>query len=234
MLCLDLAACTMPTSALPVPFDSALKVLDSWGVPKTRLVAMSGDGAALNGTAISLDNLTGKNVAAMLRRWTEHPVVAIHCAAHRLQLAVAASFKGDEFQELEDVVATLHRHLRHHPSALIDICFWSQVTSEPLLSLLSTAKTRWLSMYVPMRKLLESYLTTLSHLHYQFSFHAEKEARKTVRWMFMKLASWRTKVLLSGIVDVLALCHKGKLKLEGLGRSGNWSGKAEDGFGAVL
>ena len=83
------------------------QVLQEWEVDTAKLVAMAGDGASLNGTMRSLQNVTGNNVAAELRRWVSHPVITVHCAAHRLQLAVSSSYRGELLQELEQVVSTL-------------------------------------------------------------------------------------------------------------------------------
>ena len=176
---------------------------------------MAGDGASLNGTMRSLQNVTGKNVAAELRRWVSHPVITVHCAAHRLQFAVSSSYKGELLQELEHVVSTLLRHLKSHPAGQIDLQFWSEITSEPLLTSLSMAKTRWLSQLAPMKKIYKSFNAVLAHLHYCFAHHSDKESRKAIRWQFLVLCKWKTKVLLAAIVDILSLCHAGKCSLEG-------------------
>ncbi|CAE7482687.1 unnamed protein product [Symbiodinium microadriaticum] len=69
----------------------------------------------------------------------------IHCAAHRLNLAVSAAYKGETLHNLESVISTLFRRVKQHPTCQIDLQFWSEVTSEPLLTSLAIAKTRWLS-----------------------------------------------------------------------------------------
>ncbi|CAE7540258.1 unnamed protein product [Symbiodinium sp. CCMP2592] len=195
--------------------DVVKQVLQQWGVCTKRLVAMAADGASLNGTMRSMENISGKNVAAELRKWVEHPLVTIHCAAHRLNLAVSAAYKGESLHSLESVISTLFRHVKQHPACQIDLQFWSEVTSEPLLSSLAVAKTRWLSQLAPMKKLYRSFNAVLAHLHYAFSHHCEKESKKTVRWMFLLLCSWPTKVLLAAVVDILSLCSACKNSLEG-------------------
>ncbi|CAE7767376.1 unnamed protein product, partial [Symbiodinium sp. KB8] len=65
------------------------------------------------------------------------------------------------------------------------------------------------------RKLYRSFNAVLAHLHYAFSHHVERESKKTVRWMFLLLCSWPTKVLLAAVVDILSLCSACKNSLEG-------------------
>ena len=189
-------------------------MLEEWGVSKSRLAAMAGDGAALNGTMRSLENVSGKNVAAELRRWIDRPLVTVHCAAHRLNLALSAAYKGEQLQSLDSVVHTLFKHLKQHPACQIDLQFWAEVTDQPLLTSLCMARTRWLSQLEPMRKIYRAFNAVLAHLHYSFSHHCEKESKKTVRWMFLHLCSWKTKVLLAAIVDILSLCKSCKASLE--------------------
>ena len=111
-------------------------------------------------------------------------------------------------------VQVLFKHLRRHPRTCIDLQFWSEITDEPLLTSLSTSNSRWLSLLKPLQKLYAAHTTALAHLHYHFVHHADRETKKTVRWVFLLMASWKWKVVVAGVVDILEACFACKHQLE--------------------
>ena len=44
--------------------------------------------------------------------------------------------------------------------------------------------------------------------------HSDREQKKTLRWAFLTLASWKAKVVMSGMVDIMEQCWETKAQLE--------------------
>ena len=168
----------------------------------------------MNGVARPQTDKDGRNLAAALRRWHQRPMLAIQCSAHKLQLVASDSWSDEYLKELEKVISSIFKRMSKHPASSIDNRFWSDITEEPMLSSLSQGKMRWLSLLKPMRKLLSCFATVLAHLHYHFMHHSDREQKKTLRWAFLTLASWKAKVVMSGMVDIMEQCWETKAQLE--------------------
>lgn len=185
-----------------------------YSIDVSKLLSITADGASVNGVRRVQTNTVGKNLAAHLRTFTGHRLLAIHCAAHRLQLCAGDAWTHVYLKELEKRVHSLYKFLKKHPSTKIDLLFWQEVTEEPLLTSLSVGKSRWLSLLKPLQKLLRSWVSVLSHLHYHWTHHADRESQKTIRWIFVFLCSWKAKLVMSAICDILELAFATKNKLE--------------------
>eukprot|EP00438_Fugacium_kawagutii_P034940 Skav211760 [mRNA] locus=scaffold674:179795:181981:+ [translate_table: standard] len=191
-------------------------LLEAWGLDKECMVAFTADGASVMGTRVAL-GARGDNVAKRLSRWAGHPLLVTHCAPHRFQLCVAASWTDEYLKTLERQIKALYKNLVDHPSATIDLVFWSDLTSEDVLPSLSTSGARWLSFLQPVQKLLKSWVSILCHLMYQFKHHANHEQKKTVSWLFQGLATWEARLTLAGVADILEVCFRNKNRLEKVG-----------------
>ena len=111
-------------------------------------------------------------------------------------------------------MSSIFKHFHRHPSTRIDLEFWSDITDEPLLGSLSVGKSRWLSLLQPLRKLMGSWKSILAHLHFHFSCLADHESKKTIRWCFLTLCSWKAKIVMAGVLDILSIANGAKNKLE--------------------
>ena len=186
----------------------------AWGLDPAKLCCVAADGASVNGSTRRQTDITGKNLAAALRRWHQHPMLCTHCAAHRLQLVVCDGWNHTYLTEMEKCISSLFKHLRNHPATAIDLHFWAEVTAEPALSGLSMSSARWLSLLKPLKRLFQSHTCTLAHLHYHFMHERDREAKKTLRWLFLTMATWRFKLTMAGLIDILEHCWETKLRLE--------------------
>ena len=142
--------------------------LREYSLDTARLLSLTGDGASVNGVRRIQTCLSGKNVSALLRRFIDHRMLSIHCAAHRLQLCAGDAFTAEYLKGLDRRIASLYKFIKKHPATRIDLAFWADVTEEPLLSSLSTGKSRWLSLLRPLQKLYASWISVLAHLHFHF------------------------------------------------------------------
>ena len=197
-------------------FTCVRSLLESWALPKESLAAFTADGASVMGTRVAL-GARGDNVAKRLAEWAGHPLLVTHCAPHKLQLSVSASFQEPYFKTLEKQIKALFKNLSEHPGGTIDLVFWSDLTSEEVLSSLKTSSARWLHFLQPVRRLQQCYISVLCHLMYQYKFHANHEQKKTVSWLFQGLASWEARLSLAAVGDVLAICMSCKNRLENAG-----------------
>ena len=194
-------------------FSLLTSVLESWGLDKQYLVGFTADGASVMGTRVALGN-RGQNVAKLLCEWAGHPLLITHCAPHRLQLCVVASWTDPYLKDLEKRIKALIKNVSEHPGATIDLVFWSDLVDEDVLPSLSSSTARWLSFYQPVKKLLKCYLGVLCHLMYCFNFHSSHEQKKTITWLFQGLATWEARLTLAGIADILEICMSYKNQLE--------------------
>ena len=92
--------------------------------------------------------------------------------------------------------------------------FWSDIGDEELLASLSTSSARWLSLLLPIEKLLKSWKSLLGHLLYQYKFHSNHEGKKTLQWLFHGFGNWEARLSLAGVADVLGICMATKNALE--------------------
>ena len=122
------------------------------------------------------------------------------------------AFRGKNLKELEKMVSSIFKHLYRHPAMRIDLQFGCEITDEPLLSSLSVGKSRWLSLLAPL--LFGSWKSTLAHLHFHFSCLADHESQKTIQWCFLGLCTWKAKVVMAGVLDVLTIANACKNRLE--------------------
>ena len=89
------------------------------------------------------------------------------------------------------------------------------MTDEPLLTSLSVGKSRWLSLLKPLQKLHGSWITVLAHLHFQWEHcTGDREQKKVIRWVFVGLCSWRAKITVSALIDILQMAFETKNVLE--------------------
>ena len=195
-------------------FKTVQSLLQSLELDPGFLVGFTADGASVMGTRRAC-GACGENVAAKLQEWCGHPLLITHCAPHRLQLCVSSSFKDPYLQDLAAKIKALYKNISDHPGAVIDLVFWSDVANEDVLPSLQTSAARWLSILGPVRKLLKSYVTVLSHLMYIFQHHTKnKDQKKTVMWLFQTFATWECRLTLAGVQDILDLCFAYKNRLE--------------------
>lgn len=129
-------------------------------------------------------------------------------------MCISASFSDPFLKQLEKQARALRKNLVQHPSHTIDLVFWSDLVGEDVLPGLQAAQSRWLSLLQPVKKLLNSYLSVLCHLLYQFRFHSTHEQQKTVQWLFMGFATWEARLTLAGVADILEICWASKNALE--------------------
>lgn len=181
----------------------------------SKLLTFTADGASVNGVRRCQTNEHGKNIVALLRRHVGHRILAVHCAAHRLQLCAGDAFTAEYLKDLEKRVSSLYKFFCKHPSTKIDMAFWADVTDEPLLTSLSVGKSRWLSLLKPLQKLHGSWITVLAHLHFQWEHcTGDREQKKVIRWVFVGLCSWRAKITVSALIDILQMAFETKNVLE--------------------
>ena len=186
-------------------FEVIRSTLEENNLSKDHMIAFCADGASVMGSRQSMSGNEGNNVAHKLQSWCGHPLLVQHCAPHKLQLAVASAFHQHEyFKSMEKRITALFNHLSNCPAATIDLLFWS----------VSTSSARWMSWLKPLEKIQNSYLSLISHLLYQFSYHANKEAKKTIQWIFLFMSTWQFRLTVAGCIDILRLCFHTKNLLE--------------------
>ena len=186
-----------------------------------KIVAYTADGASVMGTRRAMGEPGGRNVAALLRQRVEQPVIVTHCSAHRLQLAINDAYSSDpELKALERCINCMFKYFRGKEGdgsiATVELCFWSEVTGEEMLSSLGTAKARWLSLLKPLKQIHKSYVTILAQLSWQYDSEKNRETKKTIQWAWLIMSSWETRVTVAGLVDILEECWRAKLRLEKL------------------
>ena len=74
----------------------------------SKLLTFTADGASVNGVRRCQTNEHGKNIVALLRRHVGHRILAVHCAAHRLQLCAGDAFTAEYLKDLEKRVSSLY------------------------------------------------------------------------------------------------------------------------------
>ena len=75
----------------------------------SKLLTFTADGASVNGVRRCQTNEHGKNIVALLRRHVGHRILAVHCAAHRLQLCAGDAFTAEYLKDLEKRVSSLYK-----------------------------------------------------------------------------------------------------------------------------
>ena len=190
--------------------------LEAAGLRREGLVSFRADGASVNGARRAL-SAGGDNVLRRLEQWAGRKLLAVHCAAHRLQLFCSDALSGGDqyLLDLEARVKALHRHLKASPGATVDMGFWADLCDEEVLTTAGTSTSRWLSLLLPLRKLLQSYVSVLAHLAYVFKHHKkDRESAKVHQWIYLGLASWAARITVAALVDVLGLAYHAKNQLE--------------------
>ena len=97
---------------------------------KEKLWGFTADGAAVNGVRRAMSAPGGTNLASLLQSaiGSTRQLMVVHCAPHRLQLAMKDAWVQDEYlKEVEEWLRSLHSHLKNSTKATGNLCFWSHV-----------------------------------------------------------------------------------------------------------
>ena len=145
------------------------------------LVSFCVDEASVDGARRAL-SAGGDNVLRRLEQWAGQKLVAVILFGPRLQLYCSNALSGGDqyLLNLEAKVKALHRHLKASPGATVDMFFWADLCDERTAG---TSTSRWLSLLLPLRKLLQSYVSVLAHLAYVFKPRKKnRESAKIHLW----------------------------------------------------
>ena len=185
---------------------------------KEKLWGFTADGAAVNGVRRAMSAPGGTNLASLLQSaiGSTRQLMVVHCAPHRLQLAMKDAWVQDEYlKEVEEWLRSLHSHLKNSTKATGNLCFWSHVLDDPLhLVDLGLGKARWLSQLVGMVHAEEAYLPLIAHLNDLYHNPSDDNQKKWAQKSVQFAVSWKFRVVIAGCIDILKKAWVAKLRLE--------------------
>ena len=120
-----------------------------------HVVGFASDGASV---------MTGceNGVAVKLQQDAKH-LIAIHCVAHRLALASASATDAvPAVGRYEQVIRDIYNYLSHSTNRRADLEFWQSVCEDPVLTMKSPTRVRWLSVHNSIQSVARSYTSLLA------------------------------------------------------------------------
>ena len=105
---------------------------------KEKLVGFGSDGAAVN---VGCRN----GVAALLQKELNHPLISIHCVAHRLELGIVKAIKTHKkMEQMQTMLKNLYDQYHYSPKAVRELRMIAEALEEKVLKPSNLHGARWL------------------------------------------------------------------------------------------
>ena len=102
------------------------------------MVGFGSDGAAVN---VGCRN----SVAALLQKELNHPLISIHCVAHRLELGIVKAIKTHKMMALmQTMLKNLYDQYHYSPKAVRELRMIAEALEEKVLKPSNLHGARWL------------------------------------------------------------------------------------------
>ena len=124
-------------------------------------------------------------VAARLRSVVPH-LIAVHCIAHRLNLAtISATDNVPEISVYQNIIRDVHSYFSHSTARRAELQLWQSVYDDPIISIKDFSSVRWLSVYNCVKSMAQSYTSLLAF------FAMEAVNSSSARGIYVELKRWR-------------------------------------------
>ena len=119
-------------------------------------------------------------------------------------------------EDLDEMIHSLHGHLKHSTRAKDNLLFCSQVAGDQQsIRDLCLGKAGWLRQLTAMKKLHQGNLPLLGHLSAVAAAETNTVSQRDfAKLILRKMITWSYKVTVAGGIDILELAWQTRLKLE--------------------
>jgi hypothetical protein len=128
--------------------------LDSEGSVAKKLICFGADGVAVFQGARS-------GVTSQLIEKHAPYLMGVHYMSHRTNLAVQALSNLPMVTKIESLLQSLHSYFTSSPKRHLEFTKLAEIVETSGLKMLPTVRTRWISMFEPLKRVLSEYKTLI-------------------------------------------------------------------------
>jgi hypothetical protein len=128
--------------------------MDGEGSVAEKLICFGADGAVVFQGARS-------GVTSQLIKKHAPYLMGVHCMSHRMNLAVQALSNLPMVTKIENLLQSLHSYFTSSPKKHLEFTKLVEIVETSGLKMLPTVRTRWISMFEPLKRVLSEYKTLI-------------------------------------------------------------------------